>query len=456
MKTCAELIVLETQFEDTSAHLFKRHDVETAAFLRCGVADVGDSVKLLVRQVIPVRDEHYLRRDGEGLSVDAAAYAPVLKAAALEDDAVVLVHTHPFGPLAFSTQDDLEERRFFSCVHTRIPGRPHASLVFSTGERFAGRVWRSDGSLIPLDRIAVIGSRLRVLGTDNTGTETPAFFDRQVRAFGHDVQSLLQRLRVGVIGAGGTGSAVLEQLMRLGVGSLLVVDPDCIERSNLSRIHGSRVSDVGSPKVAVVERTANETGLPCVVEVLEGDITQERTARRLRECDVLFGCTDRHYPRAILSRLSTRYLIPLFDLGVVIDSRDGVIGAVAGRVTTVYPGTCCLLCRGRIDPGRVRAESLQPSDRLALAAEGYAPELRVADPAVIPFTTAVGSLAVADFLHQLTGFMGDRASSETLILFHVPEVRSNAVPPETWCDCAQPSSWGRGDQRLFLGLTWPK
>ncbi len=454
MRTRAELSILEVHHEQLLAHLFRRRDVETAAYLRCGVAEMDGTVKLLVREVIPVRDDHYLRRDSLGISVDSASYAPVLKAAAAQNDAVVLVHTHPDGPPRFSRQDDIEDHRFFPCVHTRIPGRPHASLVFTPEGDLDGRVWHDDGTSSSLGRINVLGSRFRVFGTDPDGSPVPAFFDRQTRAFGPEIQRLLQQLRIGVVGAGGTGSAVFEQLLRLGVGKLLVIDHDVIEASNLSRVHGSGVPDIGLPKVALAARTAREAGLPSSVEVLQGDVTTEEVARRLRECDLLFGCTDRHLPRAILARLSTRYLIPIFDLGVVIDSASGQVRAVVGRVTTVLPGTSCLLCRGRIDPHQIRAEALSPEQRQGEAAEGYLPELGVMDPAVISFTTATASFAVADLLHRLTGYMGGRQSTETLLLFHHPEVRSNAVPPESWCDCAQSPSWGRGDEEPFLGMTW--
>jgi len=49
-------------------------------------------------------------------------------------------------------------------------------------------------------------------------------FDRSVRAFGADIQAALGDLRIAVIGAGGTGSAVAEQLVRLGVRHLTLID----------------------------------------------------------------------------------------------------------------------------------------------------------------------------------------------------------------------------------------
>ena len=63
------------------------------------------------------------------------------------------------------------------------------------------------------------------------------------RSFGDRGQRLLADLKVGVIGAGGTGSLVVEYMARLGVGHLVIIDPERIESSNLPRIVGSRQWD---------------------------------------------------------------------------------------------------------------------------------------------------------------------------------------------------------------------
>ena len=75
--------------------------------------------------------------------------------------------------------------------------------------------------------------------------------DRQVRAFGEPGQRLLRRLHFAVIGAGGTGSLVCQQLAHLGASCITVVDPDLVEETNLNRLVGSIPSDVGRPKVEV-------------------------------------------------------------------------------------------------------------------------------------------------------------------------------------------------------------
>jgi hypothetical protein len=87
--------------------------------------------------------------------------------------------------------------------------------------------------------------------------------------------------------------------------------------------------------------------------------------------------------------------------------------------------------------------------------ENYAPEIDTPAPAVIPFTTAVASQAISEFLHRLTGFMGEeRRSSEVLVLLGASRVRTNRVLPGDGCLCTQRGIWGMGDTKRFLGLSW--
>ena len=70
-------------------------------------------------------------------------------------------------------------------------------------------------------------------------------------------QLRLFRSRVAVIGCGGLGGYLIEQLARLGVGTLVLVDPDVFEEHNLNRQLLSSPAHLGIPKVDVArERVA--------------------------------------------------------------------------------------------------------------------------------------------------------------------------------------------------------
>jgi molybdopterin/thiamine biosynthesis adenylyltransferase len=260
------------------------------------------------------------------------------------------------------------------------------------------------------------------------------------------------------VGAGGTGSAVIEQLTRLGIGFLLISDGQTFDASNVNRLYGSRVIDEGLPKLKIIERLIADIGLGTQVRLLPLPITFRSAIEEFRTCDVIFGCTDDEWGRSLLTRLATYYAIPVFDMGVKIDSKGGLIRSINGRVTTLVPGTACLFCRGRITAEGVGIESLRatnPERAQEQEKEGYIPELGEPAPAVIPFTTTVASTAIGELLHRLTGFMGpDRNSSEVLHLFDSTMVRRNSKPSRPDCFCGDRSFWCRGDVRPFLDTTW--
>ena len=261
-----------------------------------------------------------------------------------------------------------------------------------------------------------------------------------------------------MIGAGGTGSIVTEQLIRLGVGSILISDDDPFDSSNVNRIYGSRTVDKDLPKIKILQRLAADIGLGTNVQLIPKPITYKSAAKKFRGCDVMFGCTDDEWGRSILNKLAISYYIPVFDMGIKIDSENGVIKSIQGRVTTLIPSAACLFCRGRINPDNIRYETMKvlDPDRLReLRKEGYAPELHDPAPAVIPFTSEVGSSAISELLHRLTGFKGkERKSTELIHLFDDTRIRTNSRKPSNDCFCGDKNSWGQGDTNLFLDQTW--
>lgn len=429
-------------------------DCEGAAYLLCGRSETDAETRLLVRDVLAVQSDEYLVREPDRLSITSRSYVRAAKRAAELSASVIFAHSHPAGIDQFSMQDDREEPKLMEFFAARLPECAHGGLLVVAGRQFRGRV-RLGENWTDIDRVRVIGRRFRLLD-QVAGTQPMAeVFDRQVRALGPDLQRILQRMHIGIVGAGGTGSALIEQLVRLGVGTVSIFDGEAFEESNVTRVYGSGTSDAGMPKVEIGRRNGERIGLGTTVCVYARPITEEPTARALRACDVVFGCTDKQAPRGILVRLALWYLIPVIDVGVKINSQDGVIRDVVGRVTTLQPGEACLFCRRRIAPEMIRLESLTTQERRSLADENYAPELEAPAPAVVTFTTAVAAQAVSELLHRLTGFMGSaRNSSETLLLFHESTTTTNRPAPDVECLCTQKQNWAKGDRRSFLDLVW--
>ena len=322
-----------------------------------------------------------------------------------------------------------------------------------------GRVWLPDGTTRPLERIRVIGDRFTFYDRDEGEQLLDlSFFDRQVLAFGEPIQKLLARLHVGIPGLGGTGSAVYEEAVRLGVGTITACDPQVFERTNINRVYGSRVADDGADKVEIAKRSTVDIGLGTRLRAIKGSLTDVDVVREFRECDIIFGCTDDEWGCAILTKLATAYLIPVFDLGAQILSDHGVIRSVRGRITTLAPGSPCLFCRGVVTADAIAAEVLSktnPDELQRRIQDGYVPELPGHAPAVIPFTSSVASFAIMEMLHRLTGYMGkERDTTETILRFDESKISTNSKKANAGCWCASNDAWGQGDTEPFLGMVW--
>lgn len=453
------LTFVDELYDHLVDHLLDGSGNEKAAYLLCGLSEASHETRLLARDFLRVATTDVLESSRVHMKIASRSFLRAMKVADNSRSCFVFVHSHPPEIRKHSSQDDREEAALLSTAYSRIhhPG-PHATLVFSERTKLSGRVWLEDGSFCPIDVVRLVGKRLRLIPDSATPGVDFSLFDRQVRAFGKPIQGLLKILKIGIVGAGGTGSSVAEQLVRLGVGKLLIADSGKLEGSNVTRGYGSRLTDVGAFKTILIKRLAAEVALGTEVEILDRPVTFQSVLREFRECDVIFGCTDDEWGRSLLCRLAIYYYIPVFDMGVRIDSDDGAVSSAKGRVTTLFPGSACLFCRGRITPERVRAEMLaavSPAEAEGLRKEGYVVGLDEPAPAIISFTTSVAAGAVSELLHRLTGFMGsERTSTEVIFRFDEGRIGGNSTASKPGCFCSNRENWGRGDQSLFLGTTW--
>src|SRR5258708_25765492 len=139
-------------------------------------------------------------------------------------------------------------------------------------------------------------------------------------ALGIEAASRLRRATVVVIGAGGTGSAVIEILARAGIGKPILVDPDHIEESNLERVHGSQPSHAERvvPKVEVARNHVLANDPSRQVEAIIGRLPQNELVDAVVRAEVTVGCTDRQHNRLALRDIAVRYLVPTINCDLAL------------------------------------------------------------------------------------------------------------------------------------------
>ena len=419
------------------------------------------SVRLLGYEMHWVPEHAYRKRDATELVIASEGFVPALAAAERHGSIPIWTHTHPganSSPMS-SARDDVVDALLADLFRLRSESPWYGALIVGrTGDNldFTGHI-ESVANRVPIDRMWVTGTRYALaLNWLRDSTSPSRIFDRSIRAFGGAIQTVLGELRVAVVGCGGTGSAVIEQLVRLGVRHLQIFDPDTLTASNLTRVYGSCPDDVGEPKVRVMAAYVTRIAPEAEVVVEQSPITQQHAAKQLLDADVIFGCTDDNAGRLVLSRIATYLLTPVIDCGVVLSGAQGArLEGIDGRVTVLGPGAACLVCRGRIDFGRAAAEMLTPSELHRRVAEGYAPSMPEVEPAVVTYTTQVAAAAVSELLERLVHYGPEPPPTEMLLRMHEREISVNRQGPREghYCDPVA-GRLGRGLTEPFLEQTW--
>ncbi len=437
--------------------------LETAGVLLARCSEVGGARRLLAFAVEWVDADSYVVRRRDRLSVSSSGYVAALGRAEELGAVPIWIHTHPGvnGVPIPSRADDEVDRQIADVFRIRSGSPYYGAAIFSpraAGFAFSGYLESERGEVSQVEATWTVGDRLAWTPAYAVDRYNPLpLFDRNIRAFGRAVQETLGLIHVGIVGCGGTGSAVAEQLVRLGVKRFTLADPDTLSESNITRVYGSSPAEVGLPKVEVIAANLRRISPTVAAESIQAPVTTETVARKFAACDVIFGCTDDNAGRLVLSRLSTYYLIPVFDCGVLLssDSQDLLTG-INGRVTTMIPGQACLVCRDRINMQRAAAEMLSPEERIRRIDEGYAPALGRVEPAVVAYTTMVSAMAVSELLERLVGFGPEPRPSEILIRAHERETSTNiAVPREGHYCSPRSTKIGAGDRSPFLDQAWP-
>jgi molybdopterin-synthase adenylyltransferase len=173
---------------------------------------------------------------------------------------------------------------------------------------------------------------------------------------GANSEIVLGRSRAALVGLGGGGSHVAQQLAHIGLGNFLLIDPDFIEDTNLNRLVGATLEDVklGTAKVDIAERVIK--GVNPAAEVVKRKASWIEVTDELRDADVIFACVDSMVCRSELESFGRRFLIPLIDVGMDVHESSGEF-SIGGQVVLSMPGKPCMRCMGLVTDDALAKEA---------------------------------------------------------------------------------------------------
>lgn len=394
-------------FNTLAAHLLRNDGQEDLCFALWYPSTGAERQTALIAEPI-------LSQEGERRVHGNASFLPhYLDRAlglALENGAgLALLHSH-LGPgwQGMSPDDVIAEQGNAGQV-LAATGLPLVGLTIGTDDALSARFWIRAGARNYVrewcESVRVVGEQFQITFDERQrpAPKTTGSQIRTVSAWGPEIQARLARIRVGIIGAGSVGSMVAENLARTGIQSIRVIDFDSVEEHNLDRLVHARRVNIGEAKSSVLAAGLRETATAEAPEMesLEWSVCETPGFAAALDCDVLFSCVDRPWPRKVLNVAAYAHLIPVIDGGVRVEAPKQRLKRADWKALTAAPGRICLECSGQFDPADVALERegrLDDPHYIAGLPEGH--HLRAREN-VFAFSANVASLEVLQLLSMV-------------------------------------------------------
>ena len=319
---------------------------------------------------------------------------------------LAFMHNHlTDGWQGMSMPDIVAERDRIS-PPARATGYPLVGMTLGTDGSWSARIWEWNGKEFKrhwCDKVRAVGTRLRVT-FNNQNMPLPkrqASLKRTLDTWGETCQHNLARLRLAVVGVGSVGGMIAETLARMGIESLLIVDPDRVKTHNLDRLIHATKKDIGKYKATLTAAKLRDsaTAERFDVEACTLPVENEKTIKLILDCDLIFSAVDRPLPKDLLNHLAYAHCIPVISGGVFIGNKpDGSMGQAAWGVTSVGPERRCLRCDGQYTSSDVVMEKDGSLDNPTYI-QGLEENREVqTNQNVFPFSANLASLMVTEMV----------------------------------------------------------
>lgn len=365
----------------------------------------------------------------------------------------VKFHSHPPGyPGIMSGIDTRCDAEFFRHIDSKIEGMQQASVVFNTTfvECDGWHYEPKSDALLPIEKISIIGDTLETLIPYRSplyGKQLDPTLSRTALAFGEGRTKNIGCLDIGIVGAGGLGSPLIELIARDKPKSVLICDPDNIEASNLNRIVGATEKDIGRKKAEFYAEYIKSISSNTEVKAFSQSFYDPIVQQTFVQADVIFGAVDSG-ARHSINQLCMSHLIPYFDLGASIASENGEPSFIGGQVYSVIPGKdVCLSCSGVFE--NLLHEYLSPNARAANAAQGYIKGENIISPLVAHLDFTIASSGYFEMLKYVTGLPG-KTSFKVYVDLLNDMISRAGCKTDNCIVCKEHGYIGQGDRVPFL------
>ncbi len=339
----------------------------------------------------------------------------------LDVDTIIDVHTHPFasGMPYFSSVDTADERNMKNYLISKGNEIHYASIVFSQ-DMYNARLWEFDGkktcyenAFIKTQKISENIPNVFLHSKLSNEESQMEMFNRSLLALGVDtLKSMMSNQTITIVGVGGVGSLIAENLIHMGFQNINLIDFDEVEFSNLNRLVGATYDDAVNKrkKVDVVRRHLKSINPFAKVKAFDNSVFDRKIEKVIAFSDWIFLTTDNYASCVRVQEMAFKYYVPFISAATNILVENDKITDVRGEVILVRIGDhLCLNCLGKINKKELIYET-HPDSRIreAMVQKGYVKGHDVKDPAVKTLNSMVSTIATDVLINQYTERQNDQ------------------------------------------------
>lgn len=196
--------------------------------------------------------------------------------------------------------------------------------VFPDGTPYLGLAFDQIASLE--NTLKISSRKIEIAALENN--IIPERYARNFNAFTYQDQIKLLNSVVAIVGLGGLGGGVVEILARIGIGTLILIDGDVFEETNLNRQALSTNDRIGTYKAIAAGERVKKINSSVTGIVFKEFLDKENACSILSKADVIVDCLDSITTRLLVQDIAKKLKKPLV---------SSAIAGASGQLTTIFP-----------------------------------------------------------------------------------------------------------------------
>jgi len=345
-------------------HLIRRDGQEDLCFALYELGTGNERITGLITDLIlPTKGDRNVHGN---VSFNSCFFDRVISTALTKNKGIVFIHSHPSSGWQGMSQDDIATEKMLAPRVKAVTNKSLIGMTIGIDGSWSARFWsKTKPKTYKIDwceSVRVVGTKFSITLNDNL-VPPPKFNERFVRtisAWGETKQDSISRLKVGIVGIGSVGAQIAESLLRTGIQNITLIDFDIIKAKNLDRLHGVNAKNIGYLKADTYATILNEYKLypNQTIKSIPYSIVEEYGLNSALDCDLIFCCVDRPWPRFILNCIAYAYLIPVIDGGIdaSFSKKSNNLEQARWRTYTANPERRCMKCMEQYTPEAVSLE----------------------------------------------------------------------------------------------------